>query len=233
MNRSKMERNVVSPQGMNSFLWRQAEALAGITVMIAVLAAVAALATWNVADPSFSHATGNITVNALGSTGAIFADLMMQFFGLASVPMLVPVLLIGFFIARGRDITMKPRRTFAFVGGGLLMASVLACFKAPVSWPLPVGVGGVLGDKILQIPGLLMGGTPAGVLAALTGIILFAPATYCLAYASSVVGKMSEVSEQAREDNDDMFDEEDDRQRKIYLDMIAGKYPKPKSPPRK
>jgi hypothetical protein len=30
-----------------------------------------------------------------------------------------------------------------------------------------------------------------------------------------------------------MFDEEDDRQRKIYLDMIAGKYPEPKSPARK
>jgi hypothetical protein len=27
-----------------------------------------------------------------------------------------------------------------------------------------------------------------------------------------------------------MFDEEDDRQRQIYLDMIAGKYPTPKAP---
>lgn len=26
----------------------------------------------------------------------------------------------------------------------------------------------------------------------------------------------------------DLFDEEDDRQRQIYLDMLAGKYPKPK-----
>ncbi len=209
MNRSKMERNVVSPQGMNSFLWRQAEALAGIAVMITVLAAIAALATWNVADPSFSHATGNITVNALGSTGAIFADLMMQFFGLSSVPMLVPVLLIGFFMARGRDITMKPRRTFAYFCGALLMASVFACFKAPVSWPLPVGVGGVFGDKMLQIPGLLLGGAPSGFLAALTGIILIAPATYLFAYATSVIGKRSEVSEQAHEDNDELFDEDE------------------------
>ena len=209
MNRSKMERSVISPQGMNGFLWRQVEALAGIAVMIIVLAAVAALATWSVADPSFSHATGNITVNALGSTGAIFADLMMQFFGLASVPMLLPVLLIGFFMARGRDITLRPRRILAYFGGALLMASVFACFKAPVSWPLPVGVGGVLGDKILQIPGLLMGGAPSGFLAALTGIILIAPATYLLAYASSFFGKVSEVSEHAHEENEELFDEED------------------------
>ncbi len=28
----------------------------------------------------------------------------------------------------------------------------------------------------------------------------------------------------------DLFDEEDDRQRQIYLDMVAGKYPEPESP---
>jgi len=28
----------------------------------------------------------------------------------------------------------------------------------------------------------------------------------------------------------DLFDEEDDRQREIYLDMLKGKYPTPKSP---
>ena len=36
--------------------------------------------------------------------------------------------------------------------------------------------------------------------------------------------------EEVRAESPDMFDEEDDRQRRIYLDMIAGKYPKPKRP---
>ena len=36
--------------------------------------------------------------------------------------------------------------------------------------------------------------------------------------------------EEVRAESPDMFDEEDDRQRQIYLDMIAGKYPKPKRP---
>jgi hypothetical protein len=39
--------------------------------------------------------------------------------------------------------------------------------------------------------------------------------------------------EEVRAESPDMFDEEDDRQRQIYLDMIAGKYPEPKSPARK
>jgi S-DNA-T family DNA segregation ATPase FtsK/SpoIIIE len=83
-------------QGLNGFLWRQFEALCGVALMALVMGGVAALGTWSVADPSFSHATGNVTVNALGSVGAIFADLAMQFFGLASVPVLVPVLVAGF-----------------------------------------------------------------------------------------------------------------------------------------
>jgi Ribbon-helix-helix protein, copG family len=35
--------------------------------------------------------------------------------------------------------------------------------------------------------------------------------------------------EEVRAESPDMFDEEDDRQRRIYLDMIAGKYPAPKA----
>ena len=36
--------------------------------------------------------------------------------------------------------------------------------------------------------------------------------------------------EEVRAESPDMFDAEDDRQRQIYLDIIAGKYPEPKSP---
>ena len=36
--------------------------------------------------------------------------------------------------------------------------------------------------------------------------------------------------EEVRAESPDMFDAEDDRQRQIYLDMMAGKYPKPKRP---
>jgi hypothetical protein len=39
--------------------------------------------------------------------------------------------------------------------------------------------------------------------------------------------------EEVRAESPDMFDDEDDRQRKIYLDMVEGKYPEPKSPARK
>ena len=36
--------------------------------------------------------------------------------------------------------------------------------------------------------------------------------------------------EDVRAESPELFDAEDDRQRQIYLDMIAGKYPDPKAP---
>ncbi|HET9812728.1 MAG TPA: ribbon-helix-helix domain-containing protein [Sphingomicrobium sp.] len=39
--------------------------------------------------------------------------------------------------------------------------------------------------------------------------------------------------EEVKAEFPDLFDAEDDRQRQIYLDMLAGKYPTPKSPDRR
>jgi hypothetical protein len=39
--------------------------------------------------------------------------------------------------------------------------------------------------------------------------------------------------EAVRAESPGLFDEEDDRQRQIYLDMLAGKYPAPQTPARK
>lgn len=36
--------------------------------------------------------------------------------------------------------------------------------------------------------------------------------------------------EEVRAESPEMFDAEDDRQRRIYLDMLGGKYPQPKAP---
>ncbi len=204
-------------QGLNGFLWRQFEALCGVALMALVMAGVAALGTWSVADPSFSHATGNVTVNALGSVGAIFADLAMQFFGLASVPVLVPVLVAGFFLARGRPVKNRSRRVLAWIVGALFAASVFACFNPPVSWPLPVGIGGVLGDLVIKVPGNLSAtGYPTGIFAVLTGLLLVAPAGWLLAYASGVIGNGATASEPAsrrnaaREDEEDLFEEDEE-----------------------
>ena len=67
---------------LSTFVWRQIAALAGFAIFAALGLAVAALSTWNVADPSFSYATDNAPTNILGYSGAAFADIFMQFFGI-------------------------------------------------------------------------------------------------------------------------------------------------------
>jgi len=65
----------------SAFMLRQIQALIGFAIFLLLALAVAALATWNVTDPSYSYATGNLPTNVLGSSGAAFADVAMQFLG--------------------------------------------------------------------------------------------------------------------------------------------------------
>ena len=97
---------------LSGFLFRQAQALLGFAIFLMLALAVAALATWNVADPSYSYATGNAPSNILGYSGAAFADLAMQFFGLASVIALLPVVAWALAMISGRHISRIPARLY-------------------------------------------------------------------------------------------------------------------------
>ena len=70
---------------LSGVVWRQVRGLGGFALLFLLALAVAALATWNVMDPSYSYATSNTPTNILGFSGAAFADIMMQALGLASV----------------------------------------------------------------------------------------------------------------------------------------------------
>jgi DNA segregation ATPase FtsK/SpoIIIE, S-DNA-T family len=179
--------------GINSFVWRQIEIAAGLAILLLVIAAVAALATWNVADPSFSHATEAETTNALGFAGAVFADLSMQFYGLAALPALVPALFWSLFLMSGRGLYRRSKRGFAWFFGALLTAAAFGCFNPPQTWPLPVGVGGVLGDLVLRIPGVIIGGFPKGVVSLILSLPLLAPGLYLLTYGAGLINRAAPV----------------------------------------
>ena len=184
---------------LTAFIWRQTLALAGFAIFLALAMAVAALATWNVADPSFSYATDNAPTNILGFPGAVFADLMMQFLGLASIVALLPVLAFAFALIAGRKYDRVPARLAAWGGGTLLASATLGCFPAPPTWPIPNGIGGVIGDMILRFPALFVGTYPTGMVAIVLGCLFIAPCIYLLLFASGLVG---EAFEDELEDDD-------------------------------
>src|SRR5688572_5999788 len=96
-------------RGLSGFARRQLSRAAGAAALAAVAFCLAALGTWNVADPSFSHAADNPVTNAMGYAGAVVADLAMQFYGLASVAALVPGTIWGILLLSGRGVDSMPK----------------------------------------------------------------------------------------------------------------------------
>ena len=173
--------------GIQVFLHRQIERLIGLALLVAVASGIAALATWNVADPSFSHATDNLVTNAMGYPGAVFADLGFQFFGLAALAALMPALVWSLLMFTGRGVDRIPARLAAWAGSAVLIAAVVGCIEPVKTWPLPSGLGGVLGDVVLNIPALATGHYPAGWLAALLGTLLAVPAIWLFFFAAGII----------------------------------------------
>jgi DNA segregation ATPase FtsK/SpoIIIE, S-DNA-T family len=174
------------------FLIRQFMALIGFGVFLGLVAAVAALSTWNIDDPSFSYATDRAPTNILGYPGAVFADLSMQFLGLASVAALLPVLAWALSLISGRRITRLPRRLGAWGVGAVVGASVFGCFPPPATWPLPNGTGGVIGDMILRFPALFVGAYPTGTFAMVLGCVLAIPMLWSMLFAAGMIGNDEE-----------------------------------------
>ncbi|MBA1143960.1 DNA translocase FtsK [Mesorhizobium neociceri] len=202
--------------GIQAFARRQVGRLVGAGLFALVAFGVAALATWNVADPSFSHATDNIVTNAMGYAGAVFSDLAMQFFGLAAVAALVPAVIWGFLLFSARGVDRLPKRGVAWFGFALLAAAMAGCVVPPKTWPLPTGLGGVFGDMVLNIPGLLIGGYPTGIIASIIAMMLIAPALWLFAYGSALIARkngfavMERSAEPDPREDDLLFDEDED-----------------------
>ncbi|MGI0523437.1 DNA translocase FtsK [Rhizobium giardinii] len=173
---------------LSTFVLRQVAALAGFSLFVALGFAVAALSTWNVSDPSFSYATADAPTNILGYTGAAFADIFMQFFGIASVVALLPVVAWALVLIFGKPFDHILKRAAAWFGGSVLASAALGCIPAPVTWPLPSGLGGVFGDMILRFPALFTGTFPSGTFGTVLGIVLALPAAYFLVYSAGLIG---------------------------------------------
>ncbi len=186
---------------LSGFIFRQAQTLLGFAIFIALALAVAALATWNVADPSYSYATGNEPTNVLGYSGAAFADILMQFFGLASVVALLPVVAWALALISGRRFTRIPARAAAWGLGSVLSCAVLGCFPPPLTWPIPNGIGGVIGDMILRFPALFVGAYPTGTFATAVGCIFAVPCAWTMLFAAGIVGRTEEEEAEEEEEN--------------------------------
>jgi len=150
--------------------------LIGAIVLGLVAVLLVALATWSVDDPSLSYASGAPARNWLGFPGAVIADVAFQVFGLGVLVVLAPPALWGWSLVRLRTPPRIGLRLVAWIAASLLSCGIFAFVAVPESWPLPTGLGGLIGAGFSNLAALVTGETPQPVTAVLFAIIIAAPA---------------------------------------------------------
>jgi S-DNA-T family DNA segregation ATPase FtsK/SpoIIIE len=187
-------------------LGNQFSVLIGLALLGFTALAFAALASWSVTDPSLSNANGEEIANTIGYPGAVFADFIMQFFGLASAIALIPPALWGWAKLLQRKTPAMKNRVMLWPLAVLVTSAFFACFNIPQTWPLPVGLGGVGGDMVLNLPELLLGEI-SGFYAVILGALFIVPAFWLILAASGLIWKLHEQTELQPDDiaNDDDF----------------------------
>jgi S-DNA-T family DNA segregation ATPase FtsK/SpoIIIE len=152
------------PESVREFPKRRAAELTGVSILSGVGAMSLALLTWSVEDPSLNHATSTAIHNLLGAPGAIAADIAMQSMGLSCVVALTPPAFWGWRLVTHRRLERARARCALWIAGSIASAGLASFLPAPTRWPLPTGLGGVLGDAVLWIPGHFFANSTSGML---------------------------------------------------------------------
>src|SRR6185295_2215760 len=163
---------------LRAALRRRTHEIIGVALIALAGIAAIALATWSVQDPSLSHATNAPVRNMLGLPGAIGADLMMQLLGIATIALVFPVAAWGWRLLTHRPLDRERVRLVLWIVGAAAAAGFAACLPPSKAWPLPTGLGGVIGDALLRAPAWVFGGPRSGatrfVIAIVIGLAAFA-----------------------------------------------------------
>src|SRR5271168_2251536 len=84
------------------------------------------------------------------SCGAIAADLATQLFGLATIAIIVPIAAWGWRLLTHRPLDRMRWRVPAWLVGLVAAAAFASCLTRTPQWPLPTGIGGVIGDAVVR-----------------------------------------------------------------------------------
>ncbi|HTO78506.1 MAG TPA: DNA translocase FtsK [Methylocystis sp.] len=198
---------------MRDFARNRAIELAGLLLLLLCGALALALATWSTRDPSISHATDSPVRNWLGSPGAIVADLIMQTIGVGAAPALLPLAGFGLGLIGRRRFDRVLWRFALWILGVFFAATTAALLPVTDRWPLPTGLGGMLGDALFSLGRRSAGGGSIG--AAVVGLASILGAILCLTGAAGMgfngarEGAGDTVNRAPRSRQSEYYDDED------------------------
>ena len=197
------------PASIRDALTRRLREVTGLSLIALSGVAAAALMTWSVQDPSLSHATSRAIRNIVGYPGAIGADLLMQILGLGAIMLILPVAVWGWRMLTHRSFDREALRLGCWILCTVIAAGFVSCWPHGGAWPLPTGLGGVVGDALVRAPAVVFG-PPGFVYRVVLGLILFAAMCACFLFASGWGSRARDEELTPIEDDDAPFVEEDD-----------------------
>jgi len=197
------------PESIRDALVRRLRELAGVGLILLSGVAAAALMTWSVQDPSLSHATSRAIRNVVGYPGAIGADLLMQILGLGSIMLILPIAMWGWRMVNHRPFDRQAVRFGCWVLCTVVAAGFASCWPHNGAWPLPTGLGGVVGDALVRAPAVVFG--PPGFVYRFVLAVIFGVALVATLLIASGVGSQESDEDSPLEDEDAPLveDEED------------------------
>src|SRR5689334_15000960 len=197
------------PASIRDALARRLRELAGLGLIALSGVVSAALMTWSVQDPSLSHATSRAIRNVLGYPGAIGADLLMQILGLGAIMLILPIAVWGWRMLTHRTFDREALRLGCWILCTVISAGFASCWPHGGAWPLPTGLGGVVGDALVRAPAVVFG-PPGFIHRLILGSILFAGGIATFLIASGFGSRPQEEQSTEIEEEDAPFEEEDD-----------------------
>jgi DNA segregation ATPase FtsK/SpoIIIE, S-DNA-T family len=206
------------PDALREALRRRARELAGLALIVLAVLLALALATWSIQDPSLSHATSRPARNLLGLPGAVVADLLMQLFGLASLALVLPIAVWGWRLLTHRPLKRERIRLLFWIFGVILATACAASLPRTPTWPLPTGLGGVIGDWLFRLPIVLAGGKLSALVRTACALVCGIGALACLAV---VFGYGWHADKPRRVEAREKQEEEDEERASISLGRIA------------
>lgn len=156
---------------LREFFLRRIAELTGVLLVLIAFFTLLALASWSSHDPSLTYASNSIVQNWLGKPGAIVADLVMQMIGLAAIGLLVPIIYWGWQLTTGHVLRRANLRIGCWILGTISFSAFLSVLPVTSRWPLPTGLGGVIGDAMVFVPKVVFG---TGIIATVAAGLVFA-----------------------------------------------------------
>jgi len=127
----------------------------GLALLACVAIAWASLLTWSRLDPSLTHAADGAATNALGSAGAIFADVLLNTLGFAGVFVLLAPMFWGLELMLAERLSVNRKKTSLFPLAVLLLAGGFAALPLSAGWPFGHSFGGIVGDWVQKLTATL------------------------------------------------------------------------------